>query len=117
MRIPNPMIFLNMIGKHHMSTSSQKICNDCKYFIPDKRECKLLNTTDLVTGHVTYEYASIARISSKDKDRCGEDGTKYETNQVKIFTVPYYFLKSNWGVLIYGGMVGLYVYITVFIPK
>ena len=72
-------------------TNKSKICKDCKYFIPNHRECKYFNNTDLVTGQKTFKYASIMREYD-----CGTDAKYFEENKIKFITVPYYFLKEYW---------------------
>ena len=66
-----------------------KLCINCKYFIsvdfrwPDERldhsrgKCKLFGKTNLVSGDIKYEYASLARENDK---MCGKIGKLFETH-------------------------------------
>jgi RNA polymerase subunit RPABC4/transcription elongation factor Spt4 len=90
-----------------MLPSNKKICKDCKYFIGDTNKCKYFYETNLVNGDKTYKYAEIMR---KYDDECGEDAKYFEINENKIFTVPYYFLKSNWSLIIVSFFTCLYCY-------
>ena len=71
----------------------RKLCKDCKHFIADKGECALFGTIDLVNGKHEYTYAKNAR---QNEDKCGENAKLFEYNNIKIITVPYYFLRSYW---------------------
>lgn len=68
------------------------LCKDCKFLIGDTLECKKFGDTNLVTGEVTNRYARFMR----ENGNCGEDGIYFEENNLKIVTVPYYFLKKYW---------------------
>lgn len=70
---------------------TQKICKDCKYFIPLYNECRKIDETNLVTGDKTYNLAVKMR---NDEDLCGKDGFFFEQNYFKIVTEPYYFVKE-----------------------
>ena len=74
-------------------TTTKKICKDCKYFIGNTNKCIKYGEIDLVTGKVTNELASNARIN---KNLCGEDGIYFEKNNFKFITIPYYFILEHW---------------------
>jgi len=76
---------------------TKKICKDCKYFIGNAYECGKFGETDLITGKVTYLYARTIR---GDKTKCGENAVDFEENNLKIITVPYYFMKDNWPIIL-----------------
>jgi hypothetical protein len=78
-------------------TTSQLLCKNCKYFVADNKECGFFVNTDLVTGQKYYDSASNAR--SLDT-KCGKYGKHFEYNNFKVVTVPYYFVKEFWGLLI-----------------
>ena len=87
-----------MRGYHiRVITTSQLLCKNCKYFIADNKECGFFVNTDLVTGQKYYDSASNAR--SLDT-KCGKYGKHFEYNNFKVVTVPYYFVKEFWGLLI-----------------
>ena len=65
------------------------LCKDCKFFIANTKECGNAADIDLVTGKKMYSYAREIRY---DKDKCGEQGKFFEKNNLKMVTVPYYFL-------------------------
>jgi hypothetical protein len=71
------------------------ICKDCKHFIGDTQECRNYKHTDIITGKITYDDARFARINL-----CGEEGNSFEKNNFKLLTVPYYFIKKEWWILI-----------------
>ena len=72
------------------------ICKDCKHFMGDTQECRKYKHTDIVTGKITYDDARFARRNLP----CGDEGLLFEKNNVKLLTVPYYFIKSEWWILI-----------------
>jgi hypothetical protein len=86
---------------------TKKICKDCRHFIGDNMECRKFGDTNLVTGKVTYYSARSVR---EDVTKCGEDAIQFEENYFKIITIPYYFFKSNWGILVPSGFITLYFY-------
>jgi len=85
---------------------TKKICRDCRYFIGDTLECGKFGDTNLVTGKVTYPYA---RSTREDVKKCGENAIHFEENHFKIITVPVYFMKNNWPLIIPGGLLGFYI--------
>ena len=85
----------------------KKICKDCRHFIADKAECRKYSNTNIIAGKVTYESATSVR---EDNVKCGEDAIHFEENNFKIVTVPYYFLKDKWIIIIPFGLSTLYVY-------
>jgi hypothetical protein len=76
---------------------TKKICKDCEYFIGDTYECGKFGETDLITGKVTYWRARELR---DDKTKCGENAVDFEENNLKVITVPYYFMKNNWPIIL-----------------
>lgn len=89
---------------------TKKICKDCKHYIGDNIECRKFGDTNLITGKVTYDSARSVRENEK---KCGENAIYFEENKFKIITVPYYFLKDNWMLLIPTGLMSIYIF-TVF---
>jgi hypothetical protein len=87
--------------------NNQKICKDCKYFFGDSKKCKYFSDVDLVTGKKNYKYAEIMR---KYDDDCGKDGKHFEINKIKFITVPYYFIKEYWSIIIVSLFTFLYLY-------
>ena len=47
------------------------ICANCKFFIPNKNECRKCGDVDIITGKYSYETATSVR---NDEDKCGEYG-------------------------------------------
>ena len=88
--------------------ATKKICKDCKHFIGDNIECRKFGDTNIITGKVTYNSARSVR---EDKNKCGEDAILFEKNHFKIFTVPYYFIKDNFLVLLPSSLLSFYLYI------
>jgi hypothetical protein len=93
--------------------NNKKICKDCKYFIGDTKKCQFFSETNLVTGEKTYKYAEIMR---KYDDECGEDGKYFVINKIKFITVPYYFLKNNWMLILVSLSTCLYLYAYLALP-
>jgi hypothetical protein len=89
---------------------TKKICRDCIHFIGNDIECRKFGDTNIITGKVTYDSARSAR---QDEKKCGENAVLFEKNNFKAITVPYYFLKDSWPILIPSGVLGLYVYVLV----
>jgi hypothetical protein len=89
-------------------TPTKKICRDCIHFIGNDIECRKFGDTNIITGKVTYDSAISAR---QDEKKCGENAVLFEKNKLKVITVPYYFLKNSWPILIPTGFLGLYVYV------
>jgi len=86
---------------------AKKICKDCKHYIGDNIECRKFGDTNLITGKVTYDSARSVRENEK---KCGENAIYFEENKFKIITVPYYFLKNNWILLIPTAFTSLYIF-------
>jgi hypothetical protein len=76
---------------------NQLLCKNCKYFIADKMDCGMFVNTDLVTGRRIYDSASNARNLDT---KCGKYAKHFEYNTLKVVTVPYYFVKEFWGILL-----------------
>jgi hypothetical protein len=90
MKLLSSIIIIYCINVNSKLITPKKLCKDCKHFIADKKECALFGDMNLVTGDHNLKYASSAR---NNKDYCGEDAMYFETNNFKIITVPYYFIK------------------------
>jgi hypothetical protein len=97
MRVVRYIPFLNIFSYIKSSSSylppTNKICRDCKFYIPNNKECSKFPNVDLVTGRVTYNYASSLRT---DEKLCGKEGKYFEKNHFKFITIPYYFIKEWW---------------------
>jgi hypothetical protein len=87
---------------------TKKICRDCKYFIGDELECGKFGDQNIVSGKVSYPSARSTRENDK---QCGENAIHFEKNHFKILTVPYYFLKSNWPLILPTGFFSIYFFI------
>jgi len=96
--LPLAVIGLRITQKNVQNAENrQKICRDCKYFIPFDNQCKKINKTNLVTGGKTYNHAAKMR---NNKDLCGKDGFFFEENYFKIVTEHYYFVKKHSVILV-----------------
>lgn len=71
----------------------KKLCINCKHFIGNNRECAIFGDTNLVNGKNDYVYASSAR---NDEKKCGKEAHYFEENNMKMITIPYYFLLDYW---------------------
>jgi hypothetical protein len=105
MKVLNLYLLSTFFSKVHPSLMpTKKICRDCRYFIGDTLECGKFGDTNLVTGKVTYPYASVIRGDSK---KCGEVGNHFENNPYKLVTGPYYFVKKNLFLTFSGVIIGI----------
>jgi hypothetical protein len=68
------------------------LCANCKFFIPNKNECRKFGDIDIITGKYSYEQAISVR---NDNDKCGEYAFFFQKNDFKFITIPYYFLLEN----------------------
>jgi len=94
--LPLAVIGLRITQKNLQNAENrQKICRDCKYFIPFENQCRKINKTNLITGGKTYNHAAKMR----NKELCGKDGS-FEENYFKIVTEPYYFVKKHSVILV-----------------
>jgi hypothetical protein len=92
------IIFLSIITCIYSSLiQPKKTCADCKFFIPYKNACKLFGDIDLITGEYNYEKTNIVRFNENE---CSEEGIFFEKNNLKIITIPYYFVLENWKIII-----------------
>lgn len=109
MKLSNSYLFLNLFSKAQSSLMPiKKICKNCIHFIGDEIECRKFGDTNLITGKVMYDSARSVRENEK---KCGIDAIHFEENHFKIITVPYYFLKNYWIILMPSSFFGLYFYI------
>jgi hypothetical protein len=93
MKLLNLYVFSILFSQVNTSLMPiKKLCKDCKYFIGDKKECRKFGVTDIITGEITYQSALDVR---KDEKKCSEEAIHFEENNLKIITVPYYYLKDN----------------------
>jgi hypothetical protein len=108
MKLLNLSAFITLFSKARPSLiPSKKICRDCRHFIGDNIECRQFSNINIITGKITYDSARFARENEK---KCGKEAIHFEENHFKIITVPYYFIRDNWILLIPGFAVGFYVY-------
>jgi hypothetical protein len=108
MKLSNIYLFTTFFSKGiHSLTPTKKICKDCRHFIGDNIECRKFGDTNIITGKVTYDYAKYVR---EDNKKCGEDAILFEENHFKIITIPYYFLKGNFPLVLPSSVLILYVY-------
>jgi len=85
-----------------------KICKNCKHFIGDSIKCRKFGDINLITGEITYNSAISVRA---DEKKCGKNGFCFEKNYFKIITVPYYYIKKNWSMILFPGiLLILYIY-------
>jgi hypothetical protein len=75
-------LFLSITAKiPHIKNLNYPSCINCAHFTQnvqthtDFAKCKKFGRMDLVSGEITYEYASVTR---KYDDHCGEKGFFYE---------------------------------------
>lgn len=93
-----PLLNIILCTRTHSSLlPTNKICRDCKFYIPNYRECGKIPNVDLITGKISYNYASRFR---DDEKQCGKEAKYFEKNNYKFITVPYYFMK-DYGLVIF----------------
>jgi len=95
MRIPAILTILSLVKSTLLTP--KKLCINCKHFIANKEECAIFGDTNLVTGKIDYKYASSCRTN---EGKCGEKALYYEENNYKFVTVPYYFCKVWWPIIL-----------------
>ena len=98
-----PFVYSSILPKRPIPLNP--ICKECKFFLADSQKCARMYDIDNITGKVTYQYASIARLDHKV---CGPEGKLFEKNEFKFITTPYYILKNYFPLFI---VCGFYVYI------
>jgi len=87
--------------------TTERICNECKYFITNEKKCSLFYNVDLVNG-IEYDRAVDVRRSN---NKCGVDGIYFEKNKF-IFVKDILNILSIWYPLIFTcSYVILYVFI------
>ena len=84
-------LLLLLAHAYSLNPLEPKLCKNCKFFAGDTLECKKFGDTNLVTGEVTNRYARFIR-----ENECGKNAIYFEKNNLKIVTVPYYFVKRYW---------------------
>ena len=103
---PLSVLLLSVRGNSTLITP-KKLCKDCKFFIPNSRECSKFGDTDLVDGSVNHMYANTARSTER---HCGPEATYFEPNKYKNITAPYYFVRKQWPMIAIVSMSSLYIY-------
>lgn len=86
------IINIDKVELYFINNQYKPICSNCKFFIPNKNECRKFSDVNIITGESTYETASSVR---NDEDKCGEYAILFEKNNFKFITIPYYFMLEN----------------------
>jgi hypothetical protein len=95
MKLLQYILFIINIYKvevYFIENKYKPICQNCKYFIPNKNECRKFGDMNIITGKYTYESAISVR---NDEDKCGEYAIFFKKNNFKFITIPYYFILEN----------------------
>ena len=95
MKFLNYILFIINIYKvelYSIKNQYKPICENCKFFIPNKNECRKFGDVNIITGEYTYESAINVRY---DEDKCGEYAILFKKNNFKFITIPYYFILEN----------------------
>jgi hypothetical protein len=106
------MISIQNIEPYFIQNQNKPICSNCKFFIPNRNECRKFGDIDIITGKYNYETATNIR---SDEDKCGEYALFFKKNNFKFITIPYYFLLENYEIiftLIFG--FSPFIFITIF---
>ena len=88
-------------------TNNKVLCRDCKHFIAKDWECGKFGETNIITGKESFDSARSAR---SDEKKCGEKAIMFEENRIKFITVPYYWLKGHWPIVISFGFCTVYFF-------
>lgn len=104
---PLSVLLISSRGNSSLIVAPNKLCKDCKFFIPSNDTCKKFGEIDLVNGKNEYMYANRAR---KTEMHCGPEATYFEINKYRVITAPYYFVIKQWPFLAMSSIFGLYMY-------
>jgi len=86
------IINITKVEVYFIKNQYKSICDNCKFFIPNRNECRKFGEINIITGKYSYESAISVR---NDEDKCGEYAFLFEKNKIKFATIPYYFLLEN----------------------
>lgn len=86
------IVNIHKVELYFIQNQYKPICDNCKFFIPNKSECRNFGDVNIITGKYTYESASSVR---NDEEKCGEYAILFKKNNFKFITIPYYFLLEN----------------------
>ena len=101
MKILHYILLLTRIHKvelYFIKNQDKPICANCKFFIPNKNECRNFGNINIITNEYTYEEAINVR---NDHNKCGEDAIFFQKNNLKFITIPYHFLLQNKDIIIF----------------
>ena len=96
------IIAIPFADAYFIQNQNKKICADCKFFNPNKKQCIQFGEADIITGKRIYESAADVR---KDETKCGQSAVLFQKNNFKVITIPYYFVSEYWPVLAYTSFV------------
>ena len=91
------IVNIHKVELYFIQNQYKPICDNCKFFIPNKNECRNFGNVNIITGKYTYESASSVR---NDEEKCGEYAILFKKNNFKFITIPYYFLLEH-GIIIF----------------
>ena len=92
------VLIIFYLSNIHCLNPPTRICNNCIHYIANDKKCQLFSDTNIVTGEKTYDYASSVR---NNETQCGYEAKTYSENHYKFITVPYYFLKDWYFLIIF----------------
>lgn len=77
------IMFRRLLNKEFIINAAYPICKNCVYFQPhngstpmDLAKCTKYGKKDVITGKVTYSFASVCRT---DQDKCGNNGVDWQS--------------------------------------
>ena len=86
------IINIYRVELYFIQNQDKPICGNCKFFIPNKNQCKKFGDLNIITGKYTYEKAKDVR---NDENKCGEYAIFFKKNYFKFITNSYYFILEN----------------------
>jgi hypothetical protein len=83
------IINITKVEVYFIQNQYKPICDNCKFFIPNKNECRKFGDVNIITGKYSYESAISVR------KRINVENMRFYLKKIIFITIPYYFLLEN----------------------
>ena len=98
------IFFIPLIHASFIQNQNKKVCANCRFFIPNKNECKQSGEMNLITGKYSYNDAIDVR---KNETMCGENAVLFEENKFAfLYTIYDYCVNQN---LLFFSFISFYI--------